>query len=1051
MKIVNFALKRPVTITILVTVLILLGLFTYSKIGLNLLPDMKLPVAVVMTTYNGAGPEEVEQVSKTLEGTLAGISNIKTIQSISSSGSSLIILQYNWGTDMEMAMTDVREKIGIIEKYLPADVDKPMVIKMDINNLPVLQMGISGTDDMSLVQLQTLAEDVIEPRLSRLPEIASVVITGGMEREIKVEIDPVKMQNYGLTLSQINAVLKAENFNMSGGSVAEGDRKYYVRALQEFESLDDIKQVAIATASGNIVYLGDIASITDGYVDDRQITRVDQKPAVGIHCLKQSDANTVKACDTVKAELEKIEQELGVDLNIKIAVDQSEFIKQSIDNTKKMILEGALLAILMLFLFLRNVRSTLIIFTAIPLSIIATFVLLYFNNSTLNLITMGGLALGLGRMVDDSIVVFENIYRHRSLGLSPLEAARTGASEVGSAVIASTLTIIAVFVPILFTEGIASIIFKPLGVTIGFAVFCSLLVALTVVPLMSSRMLTDRSMAKKTDGGRIYRLTEGFGGWLDNLGERYKKMVAWALGHRKAVIITVTVLMLLSIAGIPLVGAEFMASMDSGEISIALEMDKGTTIDHTEKVVDRMEKILHDIPEVDTIFTSIGGSGNMFINSTIQSDQAAIAIKLVPKGKRDKSVAEVTEEIRQAVKDIPGTKISVSVSETYSMGSASSDISIQVRGDDLDVLRDISKQVSAIVRNVAGTREVTASLSDGSPEMQIKIDRQRAAVYGLTPAQVAAEIRNAMQGSVATTYKVDGDEVDVRVRYSKQNHDDFEYLANLQLLSPRGYQVELSQIASFKLEEGPISITRVDQVRQAEVTAALLNRDLKAVMNDIQKEVNKLDLPSGYTVEYGGANQDMVESFKSLAMALLLAIILVYAVMAIQYESFFTPFVIMFSIPTCLIGVVAGLLVTGRTFSVPAFIGLIMLVGIAVANAIVLVDYIKRLIERGMERDEAIIEAGRVRLRPILMTAFATILAMLPMATGLGEGAETSAPMATVVIGGLLASTFITLLLVPVVYSLFSDWGRKLGSKLSRKAEPDVSLPASGHTEPMQP
>ncbi|NLV20372.1 MAG: efflux RND transporter permease subunit, partial [Syntrophomonadaceae bacterium] len=548
MKIVNFALKRPVTITILVTVLLLLGLFTYSKMGLNLLPDMKLPVAVVMTTYTGAGPEEVEQISKTLEGTLAGISNIKTIQSISSSGSSLIILQYNWGTNMEIAMTDVREKIGIIEKYLPADVDKPMVIKMDINNLPVLQMGISGTDDMSLVQLQTLAEDVIEPRLSRLPEIASVVITGGMEREIKVEIDPVKLQNYGLTLSQINAVLKAENFNMSGGSVAEGDRKYYVRALQEFESLDDIKQVAIATASGNIVYLGDIATITDGYVDDRQITRVDQKPAVGIHCLKQSDANTVKACDAVKAELEKIEQELGVDLNIKIAVDQSEFIKHSIDNTKKMILEGALLAILMLFLFLRNMRSTLIIFTAIPLSIIATFVLLYFNNSTLNLITMGGLALGLGRMVDDSIVVFENIYRHRSLGLSPLEAARTGASEVGSAVIASTLTIIAVFIPILFTEGIASIIFKPLGVTIGFAVFCSLLVALTVVPLMSSRMLTDRSMAKKTDGGRVYRLTEGFGGWLDNLGERYKKMVAWALGHRKAVIITVTVLMLLSLA-----------------------------------------------------------------------------------------------------------------------------------------------------------------------------------------------------------------------------------------------------------------------------------------------------------------------------------------------------------------------------------------------------------------------------------------------------------------------------------------------------------------------
>jgi len=1036
MKIVNFAVKRPVTITILVTVLILLGVFTYSKMGLNLLPDMKLPVAAVMTTYPGAGPEEVEQVSKTLESALASVSNVKTIRSISSSGSSIIILEYNWGTDMNMATMDIREKIGIVEKYLPSEVDKPMVMKMDPNMMPILQLGISGGKNMSLSQLQTLAEDVIEPRLSRLPEIASVIITGGMEREVKIEVDPVKLQNYGLSLSQINQVLQTENFNMSGGSVAEGERKYYIRALQEFESIDDIKQVAVTTPTGNTIYLADIAKITDGYKDDRQITRVDQNASVGIHCLKQSDANTVKACDAVKAELENIQKELGVKLDVKIAVDQSEFINKSLDNTKTMIMEGALLAILILYLFLRNMRSTLIVFTAIPLSIVATFVLMYFNGSSLNLITLGGLALGLGRMVDDSIVVFENIYRHRSLGLAPLDAALTGASEVGSAVIASTLTIIAVFLPIIFTEGIASIIFKPLGVTVGFAVFCSLLVALTVVPLLSSRMLTDKSMAKNINSkNKVVLLTERFGVWLDNLGERYKILVAWALSHRKTVIITVTVLMLLACAGIPFVGAEFMSSMDAGEISISLEMDKGTKIDQTEKVIYQMENRLHDIPEVKTIFTSIGGSGNMFLDQSVQGDKGAITVKLIPLSERKKDVDTISEEIRVAMANIPGAKITVSIPDSMNMGESGSDIGVQVRGDDLNVLRGISSQVSAIVRNVPGTREVKASLSDGSPEMQVKIDRQRAASYGLTPMQVATGIKNAMQGTVATRYKVDGNEVDVRVRYTPQAHDDYTYLENLKILTAQGNQVELSQIASFELAEGPISITRVDQVRQAEITGSLLNRDLNAVMKDIQNQVSKLNLPSGYTIEYGGANKDMVDSFKSLAMALLIAIILVYAVMAIQYESFFTPFVIMFSVPTALIGVVGGLLLTGRTFSVPAFIGLIMLVGVAVANAIVLVDYIKRLIDKGMERNVAIIEAGRVRLRPILMTAFATILAMLPMATGLGEGAETQAPMATVVIGGLFASTFITLLLVPVVYSLFDDWGQKLRKRWGKQPE----------------
>jgi HAE1 family hydrophobic/amphiphilic exporter-1 len=513
MKIVDFAVKRPVTITILVSVLIILGFFTLSKMAVDLFPEMKLPIAAVITSYNGAGPEEVEQVSKTLESSVATVSGVKEIQSQSLPGSSMLILSFDWGTDMDKAIIDIREKIGLVEDYLPDEVGKPMVLKMDPNMAPIIQMGISGGDNPA--QLQSIAEDIIKPRLSRLPEIASVTITGGKEREVKVEVDPVKLQNYGLTLAQVNQVLQAENFNMSAGTIEQGGREYYIRNLQEFGSIDDIEKVAILTPAGSTVYLNEIATIVDDYKDQSQLTKVDGSYAVGIHCMKQSDANTVKACNAVREEMKSIQKELGLKLHVKIVYDSSEYINQSLKSTEKMIVEGALLAILILFLFLRNARSTMIIFTSIPLSIIATFIVMYFTNYTLNLLTIGGLALGVGRIVDDSIVVFENIYRHRTLGEPPLQAAINGASEVGMAVIAATLTLMAVFLPIVSVEGLTKVIFKPMAMTICFAVLCSLFVALTIIPLMSSRMLTDKSMAKMSGGdGRVSRYTRKFGEWI---------------------------------------------------------------------------------------------------------------------------------------------------------------------------------------------------------------------------------------------------------------------------------------------------------------------------------------------------------------------------------------------------------------------------------------------------------------------------------------------------------------------------------------------------------
>lgn len=1029
MPLVKFAVKRPVTIVIITAVLLILGFFTFNKLPVDLLPEMKFPVAAVITSYPGAGPEEVEsQLTIPLESAVTTLSNVNELQSISSDGQSILIVTFNWGTNMDFATAEIRDKIGYVEPYLPSSVTKPMIMKMDPSMMPIIQMGISGGDNLS--SLQEIAEDYIEPRLSRIPEVASVIITGGLEREVTVEVDPVKLENYSLTLAQVNQVLQAENFNMSGGKMELGGREYYVRNLQQFETVKDIENVAILTATGNVVYLKDIATVVDGYKDQSQITKVDGEYAVGIHIMKQTDANTVEASKAVREEMKKIQQELGKGLNVEIVMDQADYIVQSIDNTKKMIFEGALLAILILFLFLRNARSTLIIFTAIPLSIITCFILMYFTGNTVNLLTMGGLALGVGRIVDDSIVVFENIYRHRSMGLSPFEAAVKGASEVSGAVIASTTTLIAVFLPIVFVEGLASIIFKPMALTISFAIFCSLIVALTIIPLMSSRMLSDKSMKiNPVPTGRIQKMTNRFGVWLDNLGEVYKRLLQSALIRRRRVILIVTVLMIASFVCMPLVGAEFMPASDSGEISVSIETDKGSKITATEEIADQVEEKLRSFPEVDMIFASIGSAGTTMMDGSGQSDRSTFYVKLVPKEERDISVENMTEKIRLKMADIPGAKIKVSVMDMMSMMSAGGQISVQIRGDDLEVLKELSNEIAGLIRKVPGTREVVASLTDGSPEMQVKIDRQRAANYGLTPIQVAGSIKSAMEGTVATNYKVEGSEVDVRVRYIPEGNKDLSHLSNLTILSPTGAVVKLSQIATFEVGQGPVSINRIDQVRHADINGYLMNRDLNSVITDIQAQVDKLDLPAGYTVEYTGQNEEMMESFGSLAIALLLAFLLVYAVMAIQYESFFNPFVIMFSIPTAIIGVVFGLLLTGRTFSVTAFIGIIMLVGIVVSNAIIFVDYLNKLRERGMERNEAIVEAGKVRLRPILMTALTTILAMFPMALGLGEGGELQAPLATVVVAGLTVSTFITLLLVPVVYTIFDDWGQNLSRR----------------------
>jgi len=1034
-RIAQFAINRPATIIILIAALIIIGVMNVTQMPTDLLPEMDLPYAAVITTYPGAGPEEVEeQVSKPIENAVATVSDIDTLMSQSSANSSMVIIGFNYGTNMDSAMADIRDKISMAESYLPDEVDKPMVMKIDPTIMPVMAVTI-GSDQLSLAQLQTIAEDNIEPRLARISSVASVTILGGLEREVRIAVDPVKAQNYGLSLNQISSFLKSENYNMSSGDISYGERKYFIRSLQEFENVEDIGQVALTTATGSKIQLKEVAAITEGYKEVEQLTRVNQKAAVSLLVQKATDGNTVEACSGVKAEMEKIQNEIGDKVKAEIVMDQSKFINESINSTARTLMEGALLAVLIIFLFMRNLRSTVIVGMAIPLSLMATFIVLFYNGSTLNSITLGGLALGIGRMIDDSIVVFENIYRHRSLGLPAREAALKGTSEVGGAVLASTLTLIAVFLPIGLTGGISGVLFKPLALTICVAIACSLLVSLTVVPFMSSRMLTDKAMERQDAGrgfvsGQFHRLAD----WLDGLGEKYKIWLAWTLGHRRLVMLSVVVLIVLALGMSPLVGAEFMPKSDSGQIDITLEADKGSRLEDVDKLAAQVETKLSKNPAVDIIYASVGSSGATA--SMSGANEASFMVQLVPKSER-KGAEQVAEEIRQSLKDISGAKTTVTASSGISMGSGGA-VALNIRGDDLDTLRTLSKQVVDIVEKVPGTRNVSSSLEDGNPEVQIRIDRQRAMAFGLTPAQVSSEIKMAVDGTTVSKYRSDGSEIDVTITSNKKESSDMDTLKQLTILTAQG-SIPLNEIASFELSTGPVQIDREDQTRQGTISCDLLNRDLNSVTKDIQAGISALKLPAGYSIDFGGENEQMMEAFSSLLLALIMAVLLVYVVMVVQYESFRDPFVIMFALPGAVIGIVLALLVTQRAFSVNAFIGIIMLIGIAVANAIVFVDYLKQRLEAGMERTEALLETGRVRLRPILMTALATILAMIPLAIGLGEGSETNAPLATVVIGGLIAATFVTLFLVPVVYSILDDWGQKFKKKSAPKTE-DIPL-----------
>lgn len=1042
MSLPSFSIKRPVTTIMAVIIIIILGFVSLGKTNIDLLPDVEFPIAVVITTYPGATSEEVESmVTKPVEKMISSAENIKSITSTSDPNVSVIEVTFNWGVDLDIATMELREKLDLAKKTLPDGADEPVVSKMDPSLMPALVVGLLG--DRSDTLLKQIAEDEIVKPIERLEGVSAVRIVGGVERQIRVFLMPDKMEGYGISINQVTETLKLQNMSIPGGSVDYGGRELLVRTSGEFEDVDEIKNLIVANRQGAIVYLKDIAEVKDGTEDRNTYARINEKQGLRILIQKQSDANTVRVAETVKKELDKIEKRLPGDIEMYEILDQSDFINRAINTVKSNAIQGAILAIIIIFVFLHNIRSTLIIAVSIPISIIATFVIMYFMGISLNLMSLGGLAVGVGMLVDNTIVVLENVYRHQQLGKGRVEAAEVGASEVGLAIIASTLTTIAVFLPIVFIEGITRTLFKELSLTITFSLVCSLLVAQTLVPMLCSRFVTIEENNGKNNSKiqAVFRKS-------DELYEKtlngYKRLLRWAMSHRRLTVAVMLGLFLLSIAMYPIVGSEFFPETDEGKISIDIELDKGTLVEKTNEMMSQIEKIALEIPEVETVSSQVGTTTVKSFLGMGAGEIGSMDIKLVSMKERKRSTKDVMEELRNKIGNISGADINISSGSLVNrMGSATGGdkpLQVNIMGDDFETLEVLSDQVAAIVKKVPGTRDVDTSASKGRPEVMIRLDREKASLYGYDAGKMALLIRSSINGVVATEYKVAGTEIDVNVQLEEASRKTLEDLKNMPILTQYGVSVPLSYIADIEVTEGYDTIKREDQERIIYVSSDVYKRSLGDVVKDIQAKIDDVPLPDGYSIEIEGQHKLMEEAFGELTLALVLAVILVYAVMAAQFESFIYPFTIMFTVPFAAIGVVLGLLLTGRSFNVPAFMGIIMLAGIVVNNAIVLVDYINQLKSEGVPAREAIIQAGPTRLRPVLMTTLTTVLGLVPLALGIGEGAEIQAPLATVVIGGLLASTLLTLIATPVIYSLVDDVILSIKRKLGKKTVEDNSV-----------
>jgi HAE1 family hydrophobic/amphiphilic exporter-1 len=1019
MSLPKFSVQRPIFTTMITLIVVIVGFFSLVRLKIDLLPNIELPTITIRTLYDGASPEVMERlVTEIIEEIVGTVPGVEELTSQSSEGNSSVRVTFSWGTDIDTAALDVQAKLEDEINELPDDIVRPRVSKFDIASFPVVILGISSNLDP--VELTQLVENQVRYRFGRLPGVAQVDLFGGFDREVRVELDPDRIKALGLPIDQIIQAIQNANLDLPAGKINQGRYEVTLRAPSEFTSLDQIRQTVVFQREGAAVTLGEVAQVRETYEKLRRITRVNGQRGLRVAIRKQADANTVEVAKAVLAEIDAVNRAFP-QLSIVPVINQGNFIERSIANVAQSVLYGGGLSVLVLLFFLRNIRSTFVIALAIPISVIATFSLVYFGGFTLNLMTLGGLALGVGMMVDSSVVVLENIFRRRNENLEhPEVAAVAGAGEVGPAIIASTITTLVIFLPLVFVRGVAGILFQELSYVIIFSLICSLLVSLSLLPMLASRILETPEQMRMRRAPWVERSIEWSDRLFVNLDNGYKNLLRWVLHHRLFTVCSALALLGCSLLLLPFIGTEFLPPSDEGEVRVTGEMEVGTRLDLLDRQARKMEEIVYGaVPEAVSAVISIGSSGWRPSDAT----KAEIRLSLAPASQRDRSNREIASDLRRQLDGkIPGMIVRTHAPQGQFLlerilGGVEG-LTLEIRGFDLPTLDILSAQTAQVIAALPGITDIETSKEAGIPQQEIHIDRNKVADLGLSVRDVTRVLETAVAGSKAGDFRAQGDSYRIFVQLEDAENRSLAEILDLTLTTASGEQVALRNIVSNEAGLGPILIDRKDQQRLVTVKANVADRDIGSVAAEVQALLDTIPRPVGYDLSVAGNFAEQQKAFHELMYSLVLALVLVYMVLACQYESLRDPFVVMASVPVAAVGVLLILFLTGTTLNLQSYIGCIMLGGIVVNNAILLVDQAGQLRRGGRSVYEAVAEAGRRRLRPILMTSLTTILALLPLALGIGEGADAQAPLARAVVGGLSGSTLITLVLIPAVYSL---------------------------------
>lgn len=1050
MSLSKLAVSKPTTVLILFIILTALGIYSTFDLPLDLLPDMELPYIAISVSYTNAGPEEVERsVTRTLESAVSSVTGLKQMQTMSSLGSSLILLELNYGTNLDEATNELRDKLDLVKGYLPEDASTPLIFKMDPSMMPIMQYVVRG--NRTPEELFQYTEDIIQPRLEQIDGVASVSIGGGREKAIIVDIPRDRLEAYSLTLTQIAQMIGAQNIQGSGGSISENDTTYTITTSGEYSSLDDIRNTVIAYKSSggsgygamavpqvNKVLLRDIADVYEGYKDVSSLAYVDGVPCVILSIQKQSGKNSVQTAKAVRKQVETIIPLLPADVQLVEAMNTTDIIELSINNILSSVILGALYAVIVLFIFLRSIKSTIIIGLTIPISLVITLGVMKFAGFSLNMMTLAGLSLGVGMLVDNSIVILENIYSYRAKGAKPTVAAVLGSQEMVMAITASTLTTVCVFLPLVMYSnelGMVGQIFSGLTFTVVFSLMCSLLVAIVLVPVLASKYLKIEDIVHRSQSGFWGSLNNFATRMFDKLDNGYAKCVRWFLHHKTLLITVILVLLIASIAMIPVIGFIFMPEQAATTVSVSLEMPKGTRLEVTDQIIRQLETLaLEKLKGVKSTTVSVGGSAMMGLGGAT-TNTATLSITLYPLNERQQDW-DSDETAKQKIRPL----FSMFPSAVFSFGGSSmasltgSDVDIIIKSNSMEQLTKAAEDImSALSKNGSDLiTEITSSMEDGLPQVNVVIDRNRLQDLGLNIYSVSNEIKANVNGTTASRFRNDGNETDIIVQLDSEDRSRLLDLEQIFVTNSMGQRIPLSSFATYHEGNSPVTIIREDQMRTLHVTAKKLDwRESSDVVQNRVEDIIRENVVLGddVRISYGGSSESLNEALGQFAVIIIMAIILVFAVMASQFESFLDPFIVIFTIPLSVIGIVTVYLLMGSPLNIITAVGVLVLVGIVVNNGIVLVDYTNLLRKRGFNLEEACVQAAKNRLRPILMTTLTTVLGLLPMAFSSGEGSEMTQPIGQTVLGGLTFSTMMTLFLMPVLYYIFNRFRQKKAEK----------------------